>query len=344
MLMLVLFPVIVALFCAAVSTVTAFLLLRRSRGRVLSATVPARAEVETRQLVRTTQRRMICGILAGLVVTIVVAALPIDHVQSALAIAPGLGAAATLLVIAGAPFPRRTPARGLRTADLTPRGIGTFGPRWGFVLPLVAAVCLVLLLVATGSTSSPDDFGRLREFQVRAPQQINVSGPYPGWFYALPILVSVLVLIAALLTALHRITAAPRIGSADAAQLDSRLRSALTRFGMLLGSSVIVLYLGAITLTASAAMRSASQWQHLKPAILRAQEEKLKANGSASFIDHSGDFVHGVVQPSYTAGAIGSLVGILLIGFAIVLAMLAVTSIVIRWSVVAEAARETVPA
>jgi hypothetical protein len=343
MLMLVLLPTLVALFGTAVFAAIAIRSRKSARTLTGVAVVPAIVAGEARTLVGAVRRRMLLGILVGLLVTIAVASLPIDRVQTAIAIAPGVGAAFGLAALAISPFPRRVAESGLRQADLTPRGLASFGPRWGFVLPLVGAVLLVLLLIATGVSSTPDDFGRLRDITVSAPEQTNSAGPYPGWFYGVPILLAVGLLIAGLLTALHRVAGAPRIGTADVAALDSALRSALTRFVMLFGSAVVVLYLGAITLTAAAAIRSTSQWSHFKPAFLKAEEARMRSDGTNWFVSKASDTVSGVVQPNYTAGAIGAALGIVLIGVAILLALLAVSNLAIRWSVAA-ADREEVDA
>jgi hypothetical protein len=275
--------------------------------------------------------------------------------MTAVAIAPGIGGAAALLVIAISPFPRRAPEDGVRRADLVPRGMATFGPRWGFILPLVAAALLVVLLIATGVTASPDGDGRMRTLLVYVPQE-DLSGHvqlggfygdvYPGWFYGVPILIAVALLILMLLAALDRVALAPRIGPAEAAALDRLLHTAMTRFVMLFGSAVIVLYLGAVALTAGESTRDSSQWEHPTPAFQRIIDAKTKAAGSHGFgfVMTPKDMVQGVVQPTYTFGAISAVLGIILIGVAIVLALLALTSLVVRWRVAPAVERESVDA
>jgi hypothetical protein len=202
---------------------------------------------------------------------------------------------------------------------------------------------LVLLLIATGASATPDDSGRLRSLTIYTPHQSNSGGPFPGWFYGVPILIAAALLVIALLAALRRIAAAPRIGTADVAAVDTALRSALTRFVMLVGCAVVVLYLGAVALTSGSVFRSASQWSELTPAFQKIVDAKAKGHRTFSFIATPKDQIHGVVQPTYTLGAIGAVAGVVIIGVAIVLALLAISNLAIRWSVAA-ADREEVDA
>jgi hypothetical protein len=355
MLMLVLLPTLVALFGTAVFAVVAIRFRKSVRTLAVAALLPFGTEAEAKRLARAMQCRMLLAVVLGIVVATAVALIPIDHVRTAVAIAPGIGGAAALLVIAISPFPRRAPEDGLRRADLVPRGMATFGPRWGFILPLIAAALLVVLLIVTGVTASPDGDGRMRTLLVYIPQE-DLSGHvhfggfygdvYPGWFYGGPILIAVALLILVLLAALSRVALAPKIGSADGAALDRLLRAAMTRFVMLFGSAVIVLYLGAVALTAGESARDSSQWEHPTAAFQRIIDAKTKAAGTNSFsyTMTPKDMVHGVVQPTYTVGAVGAVLGIILIGVAIVLTLLALTSLVVRWRVAPAVERESVDA
>ena len=339
--MLVLLPTLIALSGAAVGFVVAYR-LRRSVGFVRRSIVPHTAAATTAVVVRGVRFRMLGAVGVAAFVGLAVLPLRISDIPLGTIIAPGVGAAVGLVVLALSPFPRRVPDFGIRQAELTPRTVGAFGPRWGFTLPSTAVVALLALLVVTGVSSSTIDGVFSHEFTVVLPHAgTNTAGPYPGWSYGIPILAACALLIAAMLFALHRIAAAPRIGHRDASGLDSKLRATLTRFIMLAGTAVVVLYLGAVTLAAASAARSASQWAYLKPSYWA---HVCGQQATCSFAATPADLVRGVVQPSYTLGAVGSVVGIVLIGVAFVLALLALTNLVIRWSVATPNARETIDA
>ena len=91
---------------------------------------------------------------AAVVVAVGITLFPIDQLSSSLMLAPGLGAAVGLAVIAIAPLGARPKGAVVRQADLTPRQASSFGPRWGFILPLIAASALALMLVLMAMTAS----------------------------------------------------------------------------------------------------------------------------------------------------------------------------------------------
>ena len=104
----------------------------------------------------------------------------------------------------------------------------------------------------------------------------------------------------------------------------------MTRFVMLLSSSIIVLYLGATALIAGSALRNVSRWSKMTAAGLRKVAAAVPPNYSVKF--GPGDFVNGVVEPQYTAGAIEAVVGLVLIAFALLLLILAFAAFSVRWS------------
>jgi len=336
-----LLPSLIALLATAFSAAVSIRALKsvRSRGRTIVVLVAA--EAETRRAVRGAQGRMLLALVLGLVAAIAVANLWIGAFGIPLTIAPGVGAAIALVSIVASPLPRRQAPSGIRRADLTAREATTFGPRWAFVLPVVAAVLLVALVVATGATAELDSRGLARVlYTVVQPGQTNAGSPYPGWYYGAPILIVTGILVGCTFLALRRVAAAPRNSAIDFWAMDDAVRSALTRFVMFISSGTIVLYLGAVALQSGSILRSGAQWSHIKQSVLDAH---LRA-GDMSFVTRAKDVVHGVVQPQYTTGAIETVVGLLLIGVALTLAILAIASIRIRWSVSAPSEPEKVDA
>jgi hypothetical protein len=327
---LVLLPTLIALLAAAAGFVLAIRARKSAASLLRATTVPRSAEGSTREIVLGVRLRMLAALIVAVIVAFVVSQLFLGEVAAGLALAPGLGAAAGIVALGISPFPRLAPEDGLRQAELTPRTLGTFGPRWGFVLPILGTAVLIGLLIVTGASGSTIDGPFSHQFMVMVPPGGSSSaGPYPDWSYGIFILSGAIALIASVLFALHRITTAPRIGQRDAITLDAALRATLTRFVMLGGTAVIVLYLGVVSLSAGAAARTASQWSYLKPGI---EEQLCGQKTNCSFTAPASDSVFGVVQPSYTLGAVGSVLGIILIGVAIALALLALTNFAIRWS------------
>lgn len=326
--MLILLPTLLALFSVAISATIAIRARASARSLVSRITVPSSDAPQARAIVASTRRRMILAVVLGALAAVGCLMLPLDHLGSALVFAPAVGAVIALLVIAISPTPYRPFRVGLRFAELTPRGAATFGPRWGFVVPLIATALLVSLLITTGMSAVSDDGGLPRAIYVAVPHGSNEGTPYPGWYYGVPILAASAVLVAVTLVALHRVAAAPRIGPADLPHLDGAVRAALTRFVMLVATAVILLYLGGVSLFAAETLRTTSQWAQIKPSIL----DSLHATGGG--VIPANAVIHGVVQPFYTVGAVGVLFGIILIGIAILVALLAVTNVGIRSSAV----------
>jgi hypothetical protein len=208
-----------------------------------------------------------------------------------LAVSPGIAAVVGLLTLA-AIGPVRWPAArsGPRSAELATRTLGRFGPRWGFALPLATAALLVAFLVATGIASSADENGLYRQLTLDRVDGSGSAGPYPGWFYGVPVIAVTVVLALATLVALFRIANSPSAGSEHLAAIDERLRRAATRSVMLLGTSSLLFYFGAVVFFAGQAGRSVS--------------DQVRATGSG--------YVHNFAQPQFAIGVVEMVLGALL--------------------------------
>ncbi len=152
------------------------------------------------------------------------------------------------------PRPAWSPGSGGRTvAELTPRVPAAFARQWVFVLPLVSAVALILGLLLTGLYSSTDEKGLHRVFQRRSLSgwgvengqvvdvQYNLSstGPFPGWYYGIPVMIGTILLIGVVYWSLRRITRAARPASPDLFDTDTTLRSLQTTFVMAASSAAL---------------------------------------------------------------------------------------------------------
>jgi hypothetical protein len=328
-----LLPALVALVGTAIFASIA--VRSRRAGRRAEVFVPVENADYAASAVRGVRLKIFVAVIAGLIVASAAGAAPIPqlHLGLGLAVAPGVGAIVGCLIISMSPLPRPVRAAGLRQAGLVPRRASSFGPAWGFLLPLASAAILVVFLIATAELSSTDYLGGLsREIGQQTPGGYQAAGPYPGWFYVLPLLAMTGLLSLSVLLALRRISGARSLGTPGLDDFDRSIRRSLTRFVMLLSSSVSVLYLGATAFAAGAAARSVSQWAKPSAQFIK-RVGPVAANGAdPTFQSNPADFIHGVVQPAYTAAAIETTLGVVLIGFALTLFFLAISSVRIRWS------------
>jgi hypothetical protein len=118
--------------------------------------------------------------------------------------------------------PRATP---LRTASLQPRRIRDYAPRWPSYAVLTTAGYLLAVLITTTVLASPDDQGRPgRSISVTGPSCTHSSGPWPGSFYAAPILLAIVMGLLVTLPALRYVAVRPRLIDAVTTSVDDALR------------------------------------------------------------------------------------------------------------------------
>ncbi|MEY9877173.1 hypothetical protein ABH931_006697 [Streptacidiphilus sp. MAP12-33] len=124
----------------------------------------------------------------------------------------GLGAVlGALAADATAPRPTGT----VRVAGLTPRRIRDFVPRRAVAALGVCAAVLVALLAVAGAVASPDDLGRSgRAFAYGCGDVAALRGPWPGFFYGVPLLAALAVAGTGSLLALRRIARRPTVDEA----------------------------------------------------------------------------------------------------------------------------------
>ncbi|MEV0972644.1 hypothetical protein [Microtetraspora glauca] len=174
-------------------------------------------------VLRATTGRRLWSRLAGLVVGIAASwlALTWDGLgRGAMLAAPVLGIGLLMGTLAGElAVPR--PHGPIRGASLEIRRARDYLPR--FSAPLAAALSLVavVLLSVTSATASADDLGRSgRVLAMSSPDGAvrSATGPWPGWFYAWPMLavLAVAFLLSALVT--HRVVQRGRPGLDPAAR------------------------------------------------------------------------------------------------------------------------------
>ena len=312
-----LLPTVIALIGTAIAVTAGFRSIRRSLSRSPGTIDSAPTDAVSSALIRGARLRMVSAIIVTVVVAFVVASLPIDGLATAVAIAPGLAVTAGLSVIAITPLARRVRNEPVRRAELAPRRARTFGPRWGFILPVVAASVLALMLVTTAAMASLDDFGLSRAISMTTENGSSRSGPFPGWFYATPLLVVSALLCVMTLVTVHRVTTTPARNTATSAPVELQVRSSLIQFSLLMSSAAVVFYLGAIASVAVSAVRNLSERRVLRP--------DYDPTTYPSVIPGRDDFATYYIQPQFAAASIEAIIGLLLICGATILFALAAT-------------------
>lgn len=118
-------------------------------------------------------------------------------------------------------------SRGIRTAALETRSVGTYLPRRLGALVTASTLGLVALLVTTTLMGSTDDLGRAGRSLFRActAERSASVGPWPGLFYSVPLGIALGIGLIAAAVALRAVVLRPRGGSTpDFVTADDLLR------------------------------------------------------------------------------------------------------------------------
>ncbi|GAA5227179.1 hypothetical protein [Paeniglutamicibacter antarcticus] len=126
------------------------------------------------------------------------------------------------------------------TAELVPRTVSRFGPAWGLMLPAALLATTVLGLLVAGLASGTDAQGRYRNLpyvssggaeldsnMVITGLQIGEGavGPFPGWYYGMPVMVLLLLGTVVGLRALSSNAHRPRLRGVDLRGFDDAVRT-----------------------------------------------------------------------------------------------------------------------
>jgi hypothetical protein len=160
-------------------------------------------------------------------------------------------------------------------AELSARRPTSFARQWVFALPAAAAGALVAGLLLAGIFSATDENGLHRVFQRRSlsgwsteggrvvdvQYGLSSSGPFPGWYYGVPVMICTVLLVAAVYGALFRAARAARPASADLFAIDTTLRALRTRFIMAASSAALAFQIAGLALISGTVLRAS----HLDP-------------------------------------------------------------------------------
>ncbi len=190
------------------------------------------------------------------------------------ALAGSAGTLAGLLAYSLLPRPSWTSADNGRTiAELQPRGATSFARQWVFALPLASAITLIICLVLTGVYSATDENGLHRVFQRRSlagwgvengqiidvQYTLSASGPFPGWYYGIPVMIGTILTMSAVYWSLRRIASAARPPSTDLFGADGLLRTLKTTFVMAASSSALAFHIAGLAAVTGSVLRSSYQ-------------------------------------------------------------------------------------
>lgn len=184
-----------------------------------------------------------------------------------LAMLPWLGLGpgfAGLIVYLAWPSTRKAAPNEMRQADLEERTLDRFSPGWALYVPLSAAGALVIGLFVAGFASTQDGEGHWRRLAIPLVKSAALDDngvvtqlqyetrliSFPGWYYSVPVMIGVAVLIALTYLALRRTARAPRIPNATT-ELDTATRTTQNRFVMASSSASFAAAVG-LFLTACA--------------------------------------------------------------------------------------------
>lgn len=177
-----------------------------------------------------------------------------------LMLAPGTAAIAGLVAFALFPPVTVDSPAVRREASLVPRRPWSYGPRWAYVLPTVAAAAVVVFAVLAGASSRQSQDGHYRAIGFELDGTFSESSPFPGWYYGVPLIAMTLCLLAATSLALWRISSAPRPPLESRGEADRLLRVFSARIVMKLSSGALFSYFGGVLLFAGMATTNAARF------------------------------------------------------------------------------------
>ncbi len=259
---LILLLAVVAIAALAVTGIAGQITRKRTPRALAPGSTPAAATrpAEDRAM-RFAQLRAVAAVALAIVLFVAMFRLSIGMtglVGLPVALAAGFSASAGLLLYSALP-PAKLPAAAKSSAVLVRREPWSFAPRRAFAIPLASMAAFVLFLVATGITSSPDEQGRYRQISIATADTASSAGPYPGWFYGIPLIVATLVLAASAYLALRRIAGAPALPDPRMARLDRRWREISTRVVLRLATGAFLGYFGGTAVFGGMAMMGVSR-------------------------------------------------------------------------------------
>jgi hypothetical protein len=221
-----------------------------------------------------------------------------------------------------------------RVAELIPRRATSFARRWVFNLPLVISVAFMLGLVVTGLYSVTDEHGLHRLYQSRslsgwgveggeiidAQYTLSLQGPFPGWYYGIPLIVVSVALVLTVYWSLRRVATMARPVSPVLFDADTTLRSLQTAFIMAASSAVLTFQLAGLLAVSGNVLRRSSL-SFVPTADLASMPETVAA------------------EPEHTLALVAIFSALVIVVIAIVLLVKSLIVIFDLWSIQSKARR-----
>ena len=145
---------------------------------------------------------------------------------------------------------------GRGAADLTPRTAVSFARGWWFVAPALVFALILIVTFAAGAVSEPDDVtGRYTMYSVDLGGERGMGTRIYGWFYSVPCLILMGLLIAVAILDLVLIS---RPAFDPDRERDVHSRTVRTRNVLLVGTGALLVHLGPIftSIAGAASMRA----------------------------------------------------------------------------------------
>ncbi|MFE6736698.1 hypothetical protein [Microbacterium sp. NPDC057650] len=226
-------------------------LIVRRRGR---ADLPERIA----PVIAAARRRSLFAVVVALLVFVMGAAVGLlmpELLGLPLAVTPLVSAATGLAVYAA------TPPRSVEVAEGEPRSARLEHRSWLSCIPggwLHACIEIIVIFVAVvvfcGITAVDDDQGRSRAIGFTVAGDSSIATPYPGWYYGVPALIGLALLVVATIVALQRIGSTAVFPRPEDAESDAQWRQASASVVLKLSIGAVLLSLGGIAWTAGALM------------------------------------------------------------------------------------------
>lgn len=200
--------------------------------RVIRMSPPA-AEAAQRAASRVQLRNrlaIVVGLLGAIATGILALGVPEDLGRTAL-LAPAVGATVAMLVFVLVPSAEFLESNTVRHADLSPRRAWDYARVWPVYVALALSVVVLPAVALLG-----DDDGRSITHHY-GEEASSTSSPYPGWFYAVPLLVVAVVLAALTDLALRRVARAPRPSDPSLRDADEAVRVLAVRLIVGIGAA-----------------------------------------------------------------------------------------------------------
>ncbi|MEV4618627.1 hypothetical protein AB0J74_07985 [Asanoa sp. NPDC049573] len=157
----------------------------------------------------------LAGVAGGLVAAFLLTLGREPGIRAAFAV-PALAAFVAAGLLAADRTVPRPPGDGIRTARLARRRLLDYAPLASTGGVVLLAATLGALLVATSAASTPHTSASANAPYANDGQHIGCltggtpqSGPWPGWYYAIPLALTIAVAAAAALVALRRVVTRP---------------------------------------------------------------------------------------------------------------------------------------